>query len=79
MVDISKLNSDMNDYYVSLMLTIAFTFAGIVLALIVAVIIGVTVYYCWVQEPAEPVVNHNYLKFKDKEEIEVAGVDQPKY
>ena len=79
MEDIDKLNSDLNDYYIEVILTIGFAFAGIVLAVIVVAIIGITVYYCWVKEPAEPVVNHNYLKFEDTQEIEVAGVDQPRY
>lgn len=79
MEDINTLNSDLNDYYINLIFTIAFTFAGIVLAIILTIIVIITVYYCWVKEPAEPVVNHNYLKFEDKEKREIAGVDQPRY
>lgn len=79
MEDINTLNSDLNDYYINLIFTIAFTFAGIVLALILTIIVIITVYYCWVKEPAEPVVNHNYLKFEDTEERELAGIDQPRY
>ena len=79
MEDISTLNSDFNDYYINLIFTIAFTFAGIILALIITTIVIITVYYCWAKEPPKPVVTHNYLKFEDTEEREIAGVDQPRY